>query len=76
MSRAERTDFDRELDFAQGREDALNGFPRASTRPYYRQGYDRGLSESIDKDRGPYINPKRVHASGSDFVTGVHEEEK
>lgn len=40
-------DFDRPADWRQGYEDAKNGLPRASTRPYYRHGYDQGLSESI-----------------------------
>lgn len=39
--------FDRVGDWRQGYEDAKNGFQRESTRPMYRQGYDRGLSESI-----------------------------
>ncbi len=43
--------FDRRGDEEQGYEDARNGFPRASTRPYYRRGYDRGLTERLNGSR-------------------------
>ncbi len=39
--------FDRKGDEEQGYWDAYHGFPRASTRPYYRAGYDRGLSDVL-----------------------------
>jgi hypothetical protein len=39
------------IDFEWGRRDALAGVPRESTRPYYRKGYDRGLTESIAQQR-------------------------
>jgi hypothetical protein len=48
---------DRKSDYEQGREDALNGFPRESTRPFYRKGYDKGLSEFIRKQSQPYFVP-------------------
>lgn len=44
--------YDHKSEYEQGREDAVNGFPRRfhQTAPY-RQGYDRGLSEVIEKAR-------------------------
>jgi hypothetical protein len=39
--------YDHTADFEQGREDAMNGFPRASTRPFYRKGYDKGLTATL-----------------------------
>jgi hypothetical protein len=42
--------FDREGDYAAGYHDGVNGFPRESTRPYYRRGYDAGLSALIAKN--------------------------
>jgi hypothetical protein len=43
--------YDHRADEEQGYEDALNGFPRASTRPFYRRGYDRGLTEALKRMR-------------------------
>lgn len=40
-------DYDRKSDWEQGYSDAHNRLPRASTRPHYRAGYDRGLSDLI-----------------------------
>ena len=37
--------YDHKGDEEQGYEDAKNGFPRESTRPFYRRGYDRYMSE-------------------------------
>lgn len=45
--------FPREGDWHQGYEDAKNGFPRESTRPYYRAGYDRGLAEVCESASEP-----------------------
>lgn len=45
--------FDRESDWQQGYEDALNGFPRTSTRPWYRRGYDAGLTELLARNALP-----------------------
>ena len=42
--------YDRDADYWQGFEDAVNGFPRESTRPAYRGGYDRGIRAAIEQE--------------------------
>ena len=63
--------YDRESDWHQGYQDAMNGLPRAlgGTRASYRAGYDKGLSDAIARPQTPPIG-RRGSAVARHAYTG------